>query len=141
MGVFGKSNAKKQPSGTTTIAEGTKIVGEISVNGKLHIDGEAEGKIKIDDNISIGKKGKVKGEIFAGKITITGEFEGSIESNIVEILSGGKVVGKIVCEDLIIEQKGIFIGESLKKDESLPVTIEQNKHKKLESKEVKMQNS
>lgn len=132
MGVFGKSNAKKQPSGTTTIAEGTKIVGEISVNGKLHIDGEAEGKIKIDDNISIGKKGKVKGEIFAGKITITGEFEGSIESNIVEILSGGKVVGKIVCEDLIIEQKGIFIGESLRKDKPSTSATDIKKVKKAE---------
>ena len=118
MGVFGKSNAKAQhPSGTTTIAEGAKVVGEINVHGKLHIDGEAEGRINIDDSISIGKKGRVKGEIFAGKITITGEFEGSIEGDVIEILSGGKVVGRIICEDLIIEQKGIFIGESLRKND------------------------
>lgn len=135
MGVFGKSNAKTQhPSGTTTIAEGTKVIGEISVNGKLHIDGEAEGKIKIDDSISIGKKGKVKGEIFAGKVTVTGEFEGNIESNVVEILSGGKVIGKIVCEDLIIEQKGIFIGESLRKNEPIIPTTIIKKDKKTEQK-------
>ncbi|SFP20933.1 hypothetical protein SAMN05216234_11046 [Hydrogenimonas thermophila] len=49
---------------------------------------------------------------------VSGFFEGSIESDVVEIVSGGKIVGKIVCEDLIIEQKGIFIGESLRKNGS-----------------------
>ena len=97
----------------------------------MHIDGETEGQVKIDDSVSIGKKGRVKGEIFANKITITGEFEGSIESNVVEILSGGKVVGKIVCEDLIIEQKGVFIGESLRKSKAPTSTIDEKKVKDI----------
>lgn len=142
MAIFGKTDKKtQQPSGTTTIAVGTSIIGEIKVNGKLHIDGNFEGKIEVDDSLSIGKSGNVKGEIFASKVTVAGKFEGSLNSDLLEILSEGKVIGKIITKDLIIEQKGVFIGESLKKDESLPVTIEQNKHKKLESKEVKMQNS
>jgi len=119
MAVFGKSDKKaQQPSGTTTIAQGTSIIGEIKVNGKLHIDGNVDGKIEIDDSLSIGKTGNVKGEIYASKITVAGKFEGSLEGDILEILSDGKVIGKIVTKDLIIEQKGIFIGESLRKNES-----------------------
>ena len=59
-----------------------------------------------------------KGEIFAKKVIVSGVFEGNIESDVIEILSGGKVVGKILYKELMIEQKGIFIGESLKKNES-----------------------
>jgi len=118
MAVFGKSDKKaQQPSGTTTIAQGTSITGEIKVNGKLHIDGDVDGKIKINDVLSIGKTGNAKGEIYASKITVAGKFEGSLESDILEILSEGKVIGKIVTKDLVIEQKGVFIGESLRRDE------------------------
>jgi len=118
MAVFGKSDKKaQQPSGTTTIAQGTFITGEIKVNGKLHIDGDVDGKIKINDTLSIGKTGNVKGEIYASKITVAGKFEGSLEGDILEILSEGKVIGKIVTKDLVIEQKGVFIGESLRIDE------------------------
>lgn len=118
MAVFGKSDKKaQQPSGTTTIAQGTSITGEIKVNGKLHIDGDVDGKIKINDTLSIGKTGNVKGEIYASKITVAGKFEGSLEGDILEILSEGKVIGKIVTKDLVIEQKGVFIGESLRRDE------------------------
>ena len=132
MAVFGKTDKKtQQPNGTTTIAQGTSIVGEIRVNGKLHIDGNVDGKIEIDDSLSIGKSGSAKGEIFASKVTVAGEFEGSLSSDLLEILSEGKVVGKIVTKDLIIEQKGIFIGESLRKNEPNSTTIGQNNQKNL----------
>jgi len=135
MGLFSKSDSTPPSSNNTTIiAHATKIEGKILVQGKLHIDGYVDGKIEIDNSLSIGKKGGAKGEIFAKKVIISGFFEGSIESDIVEILSGGKVVGKIVCEDLIIEQKGIFIGESLRKTESSSTSTDIKKVKKTEQK-------
>jgi len=90
----------------------------VLVEGKLHIDGYVDGKIKVGDTVSVGKKGIAKGEIFAKKVIVSGLFEGNIESDVIEILSGGKVVGKILYKELIIEQKGIFIGESIRKNES-----------------------
>lgn len=118
MAIFGTTDKKtQQPSGTTTIAVGTSIIGEIKVNGKLHIDGNFEGKIEVDDSLSIGKSGNVKGEIFASKVTIAGKFEGNLNCDLLEILSEGKVIGKIITKELTIEQKGVFIGESLRRDE------------------------
>ena len=129
MGLLSKSNSPSVPSNSTTIiASGTKIEGSILVEGKLHVDGYVDGRIKVGDTISIGKKGIAKGEISAKKAIISGLFEGNIESDVIEILSGGKIVGKILYKELIIEQKGIFIGESLKKNEN-PSTIDTKKTK------------
>ena len=119
MGLLNKSNSSSISSNNATIvAIGTKIEGSVLVEGKLHIDGYVDGKIKVGDAVSIGKKGMAKGEIFAKKVIVSGIFEGNIESDVIEILSGGKIVGKILYKELMIEQKGIFIGESLKKNEN-----------------------
>jgi len=127
MGLLSKSNSPSISSNNATIvAIGTKIEGSVLVEGKLHIDGYVDGKIKVGDVVSIGKKGVAKGEIFAKKVIVSGIFEGNIESDVIEILSGGKVVGKILYKELIIEQKGIFIGESLKKNENSSKVDEKN---------------
>ncbi|HIQ50632.1 MAG TPA: cell shape determination protein CcmA [Nautiliaceae bacterium] len=134
MGLLSKSNSLSISSNNTTIvASGTKIEGSILVESKLHIDGYVDGKIKVGDAVSIGKKGIAKGEIFAKKVIVSGVFEGNIESDIIEILGGGKVVGKILYKELIIEQKGIFIGESIKKNESTS-TIDRKKTKEEKAK-------
>jgi len=138
MGILSKSNSSSVSSNNTTIvSNGTKIEGSFLVEGKLHIDGYVDGKIKVGDAASIGKKGTLKGEIFAKKVIISGLFEGNIESDIIEILSGGKVVGKILYKELIIEQKGIFIGESvIKKDKSTPI-VDAKKNKDKEKLKAK----
>ena len=138
MGILSKSNSPSISSNSTTIiSNGTKIEGSFIVEGKFHIDGYVNGKIKVGDTISIGKKGIVKGEVFAKKAIISGFFEGNIESDVIEILSGGKIIGKILYKELIIEQKGIFIGESvIKKDKSTPI-VDAKKNKDKEKLKAK----
>ncbi len=59
MGFLTKTVSAK--SGTTNgsaitiIAEGNKFSGDMSIVGKMHIDGAFEGNISSLDNISIGK--------------------------------------------------------------------------------------
>jgi cytoskeletal protein CcmA (bactofilin family) len=125
MGVFNRDRtASKQKSSkptalptadrtnATTISAGTNIVGEIKLEGKLHIDGSVEGKIYSDGFISIGKDGHVVGEIRADAVIISGFFEGQIAGTSVEIMEGGKVIGEICSNELVIEPGGMFIGNS-----------------------------
>ena len=138
MGIFSKSNSSSISSNSATIvSNGTKIEGSFLVDGKLHIDGYIDGKIKVGDAASIGKKGIVKGEVFAKKVIISGLFEGNIESDVIEILSGGKVIGKILYKELIIEQKGIFIGESIIKENTNTSKIDAKKTKNEEKLKTK----
>lgn len=115
MAIFNKSDTE---SNTTIIAAGTKIDGEFNLNCKLHIDGEVTGKINSTNIVSIGAEGSIKGELSSRKLIVSGLFEGTADCDSIELLKDGKIVGKIISKDLMIESDSIFEGESqLKKNE------------------------
>ncbi len=60
----------------------------------------------------IGKSGVVNGEICAKKVIVSGNLKGIVDSESIEILPNGKIDGTIICNELYIEKKGIFVGES-----------------------------
>lgn len=78
----------------------------------MHIDGEFEGNINSKNTVLIGKSGVVNGEIKAERVIVGGNFKGSVDSECIEILPNGKIDGIIICNELYIEKKGIFVGES-----------------------------
>ena len=113
MGIFNKGNNERLPvssSKTTIISEGSQINGELKFSGSVHIDGFVEGNIFCEGVVTIGKKGKIKGFITAEKVIVNGFVEGNVDCNIVEILEGGKFVGEVQYNQIMIEPKGIFEG-------------------------------
>ncbi|MBF0620439.1 MAG: polymer-forming cytoskeletal protein [Magnetococcales bacterium] len=117
MAIFNKASEPKiDKSNTTVIAAGTKITGEISIECKLHVDGEFSGQIRSNSLITIGKTGKVDGEIHSKKLIVTGRFEGTADCGEIEILSGGNVSGNISSRVLVIERGSLFQGESQLKE-------------------------
>jgi cytoskeletal protein CcmA (bactofilin family) len=115
MAIFNKSNTE---SNTTLIAAGTKIDGEFYLECKLHIDGKVGGKIDSNSIVSIGGTGSFTGELKASKLIVSGVFEGSAECESIELLKDGKILGKIVSKDLMIESNSVFEGESQLKKEN-----------------------
>jgi len=111
MAVFKDKNDKKIDK-TAIISQGVKINGDLDLKAKLHVEGEIEGKIDSITEISIGKDGKIKGELKAKKLIINGKFEGVAECDEIEILNGGELKGNITIKNFIIESGGIFIGTS-----------------------------
>jgi len=78
----------------------------------LYIDGEFEGTIHSKKLITIGKSGKVHGEIHTNHLVVQGTVEGSVEAERLEIMAAGKVKGSILSSELVIEAKGHFEGDS-----------------------------
>ena len=66
----------------------------------------------------VGKNGVVIGDIFAQRVIIGGISKGVVDSECIEILPNGKIEGTIICNELYIEKKGIFVGESKIKTKS-----------------------
>jgi len=99
-------------SDTTVIAKGTRVVGEIEISSKLHIDGEIEGKINSKSVVTIGSDGLVKGEIISQKLLVSGQMEGNCDCESIEILAKGKITGDIISSNLVIESNGFFEGTS-----------------------------
>jgi cytoskeletal protein CcmA (bactofilin family) len=133
MAIFNKDNERPtsaSTSETTIIASGAKVEGVFNCNSRLHVDGNIAGQIHSKSIVTIGKSGKVNGEIIASKLIINGIFEGEANCDTIEVLAGGKLLGKVVSKELIIEAKAEFEGESkIKKDGVTPTVKDQIKAK------------
>ncbi|HIP31039.1 MAG TPA: cell shape determination protein CcmA, partial [Sulfurospirillum arcachonense] len=118
MAIFDKSNAESPASSETTIiASGAKIDGVFNCASRLHVDGEVTGEVHSKSIVTIGKGGKIKGPVTANRLIVNGLFEGNADCDSVEVLAGGKFLGKVVSKELMIEAKAQFEGESkIKRD-------------------------
>lgn len=119
MGVFGKANKRTVQNGATVIAKGTCVIGGITTEGTLHIDGKFEGVILEADLISIGKTGEVIGDVKANNLIVSGLLDGKIDCNQVQILPDGKVIGNMKYNELTIEENGKFEGHGVRKGSTL----------------------
>ncbi|OPG52836.1 bactofilin family protein [Helicobacter pylori] len=126
------ANAKTGPA--TIIAQGTKIKGELHLDYHLHIDGKLEGVVHSKSTVVIGQTGSVVGEIFANKLVVSGKFTGTVEAEVVEIMPLGRLDGKISSQELVVERKGILIGETRPKNLQGGALLVNEQEKKIENK-------
>ena len=116
------SSTGKTSGNTTIITEGAALKGEMNVSCDIYIDGQFEGGIHSQHLVTVGKNGKVKGELFASRLIVQGYVEGNVDVDRVEIKEAGRVSGTITSTELIIEAKGHFQGESRIKGENTKKT-------------------
>ncbi len=113
MGIFERiPNSMGEKTDKTVIAKGTRIVGKIDLQVLLLIDGEVEGELTSESDVSIGTNGHFKGDLQARKVIVSGRLEGTVHCERLEILSQGTVTGTAEVRDMTIEPGGRFFGES-----------------------------
>lgn len=117
MAFFGgdnkQSNGKEREGGAATIiAANTRFKGEINTDCHFHTDGEFDGIIHSKNTVMVGKSGVITGDIFAQKVIISGKVTGNVEAKAIEILANGRLEGTITADELVIERKGMFLGQS-----------------------------
>lgn len=94
------------------VGPGLHFAGEIMVDEGIVIEGEVEGKISSSDkNLTVGKKGRVKGDIIGNVIEVRGSVDGEIFSHeLVHLYSSAVVDGKISCKRLVMDEGAEFNG-------------------------------
>ncbi|WP_238631391.1 bactofilin family protein [Halorhodospira halochloris] len=113
MGIIGKGDKSKGASpGTTVISNGTRLVGELTLESNLHVDGQIKGTIISDHDVSIGRSGRFEGNLKAERLLVSGFVEGVIDCAVMEIVAEGRVFGELHSDDFVIEPGGHFLGES-----------------------------
>lgn len=118
--MFGNNNKKPQatphPVNTkpeTTIGINTRIVGTLTSDGNIRIDGAVEGDVEVLGNLIIGETGRVIANIKATNVHVSGAVKGEITAvEQLEISPTGKVWGDITTAALHIEPGGLFRGQS-----------------------------
>ena len=104
------------PKGTI-IAEGLKIVGSVTAEGLVEVNGQIEGDLHCTSLI-VSPKASISGGIQAEKIVVNGRVEGPIVGGEVVLKSRAHVVGDIKHESLAIETGAYFDGRSVRADAS-----------------------
>ena len=85
----------------------------------LFVDGSFEGTVHSSKEVTVGKNGRIKGDIYAKHLVVLGNVSGNVCVDVVEIKPSGKITGTIESGELVIEPKGLFEGNSIIKSSTL----------------------
>lgn len=99
------------------ISFGTKIKGHILGGDVIHIDGHLEGNIMCEELI-IGSRGHVYGQVKAKHLSIYGLLQGSAETEDVIIAKGARVTGDVSYTSIAIEPGALIEGRCIKKQKA-----------------------
>ena len=114
---------------STTIAEGVKIAGVLSIQGDADIDGELEGELHCFGTLTLSKKARVHGSICAHTVRIAGSVYGDILAEKKIILEApAQVEGSLSAPAVVIEDGVHFEGECIMKGSPI-TTKQQSDHK------------
>ena len=115
--------AENRPAGLPAdlgayLGPGTKINGKLHFDGPATIEGEVEGEIIAQANVTIGQQATVKGKLSAASILVHGKVLADVQAEKkIEIQPPGSVVGDIVTQSVVIGDGAILEGHvSMKKE-------------------------
>ena len=93
------------------IGNGTHIVGDITSNGDVRIDGSLKGNITISGKLVIGPSGMLDGNVQCQNADVSGEIKGTINvSELLSLKATAKLLGDIVTGKISIEPNALFTG-------------------------------
>src|SRR5262245_59113168 len=100
---------------TTVIAEGLRIIGSVSADGAVQVNGQIDGDLNCT-SITVSAKALINGAIKARSVVINGKVEGPISDQDVVLKPHASVTGDIQAHSLSIERGAYFDGRSLRPD-------------------------
>jgi cytoskeletal protein CcmA (bactofilin family) len=104
------SAPRQEPA--TLIAAGTRVRGELSGRADITIEGQFEGKIVLDSDVTVRAGGQVQGTIEARSVRIGGKMVGDVQGvELVEITSSGTLEGNVSASRVVIAEGAFFKGE------------------------------
>ncbi len=101
------AQVSRKPGAPSVIGADITIIGDISSEGEVQVDGFIDGDIRTK-TLLIGESAIVKGEIVGDTVRVYGKVNGLIKARAVTLAKSARVVGNIVHENLSIEE-GAFL--------------------------------
>jgi cytoskeletal protein CcmA (bactofilin family) len=95
----------------TVIGNGLKIVGNVTAEGLVEVNGQIEGDLHCTSLI-VSPKAQIVGSITAKRVVVAGKVEGPIQGGDVVLKSQAHVVGDIRHQSLTIEKGAYFDGRA-----------------------------
>jgi len=96
----------------TVIAKGLKIVGSVTAEGLVEVNGQIDGEVHCT-SLLISRGAHVSGTIAAERVVVDGRVEGPIQGGDVTLKSQAHVIGDIHHRSLSIDSGAYFEGRSV----------------------------
>ena len=136
--MFGKEDEMRSEEGkvSTIIAKGTKITGNIDMEGSVRIDGYVKGKVKTTETLTVGKTGEVEGEVQVKEAVVGGKVKGTLTASQKVVLENRAIIfGDVTTGVFVIKEGGVFHGKcSMKEGEELDRQPVEKAESKVEAK-------
>ena len=98
----------------TVVGVGARLDGNVVSAGSLRIDGQVKGQINADGDVTLSPQIQVEADIRAQNVSVAGRFKGNIAvKGKAHLARGGRVDGNITSKTLVVEEGGIFHGQSI----------------------------
>ena len=97
----------------TIIAEGLKIIGSVTAEGLVEVNGHIEGDLHCT-SLVISPKASIVGGVEADRIVVNGRVEGPVRGGEVVLKAHAHVVGDIQHQTLAVEKGAYFDGRSVR---------------------------
>jgi cytoskeletal protein CcmA (bactofilin family) len=104
----------EQDGEVTIIGAGARLEGNVVSAGSLRIDGQIKGQINAEGDVALSPQSQVEADIRAQNVSVAGAFKGNITvKGKAHLARGGRVDGNINSKSLVVEEGGIFHGQSI----------------------------
>ncbi|OLC70822.1 MAG: hypothetical protein AUH78_19975 [Gemmatimonadetes bacterium 13_1_40CM_4_69_8] len=113
MAIFTEKGhgAPETETGLSIIGTGMRVVGDITAEGVVKIEGTVVGTVRAGRQVLVGKGGEVEGDVISREAIIGGEVRGSIRADErVEIQASCVVHGDIAAKRLLVQEGGEING-------------------------------
>ena len=98
----------------TIVGAGARLEGNVVSAGSLRIDGQIKGQINADGDVALSPQSQVEADIRAQNVSVAGRFRGNvIVKGKAHLARGGRIDGNITSKTLVVEEGGIFHGQSI----------------------------
>jgi cytoskeletal protein CcmA (bactofilin family) len=112
MGFLKNSSISfESKNGDTLIGNEAYFQGTLTAKGSLKIDGRVDGSVVDAKIVTVGKSGKIKGDISCEVCYLCGEVKGNITAlDHIEAMNGCRVEGDLRAPKIMVEDGAIFNG-------------------------------
>lgn len=98
----------------TIVGAGARLEGNVVSAGNLRIDGQVKGQINAEGDVALSPQSQVEADIRAQNVSVAGRFKGNIQvKGKAHLARGGRVDGNITSKTLVVEEGGVFHGQSI----------------------------
>jgi cytoskeletal protein CcmA (bactofilin family) len=98
----------------TVVGAGARLEGNVVSAGSMRTDGHVKGQIVADGDVTLSPRSQVEANVRARNVTVAGRLRGDlVVSGSAHIARGGVVEGDITSATLVVEEGGVFQGQSI----------------------------